>query len=285
MGYGDLGFTGHPKIKTPHLDKLAKGGAIFTHFYSPAQVCSPSRAATMTGRMPHRHGIYSFIGGSSGNLTHLPKSEITIPQLLRKNGYQTAIVGKWHNSLIEVQMQRDKTGNKDIPDMEHYGFDYWFCSDDNAKIRNKPGWIRSGKMEGTKNGLAANIIGSEAVHWLIKERNPDKPFIQFVHFYEPHWYVDAPEEITRRYLGKTTQNKNEAIYFASVTNSDAEIGKIHRTLKELDLEKNTLILFTSDHGPAKLGEGKRDRNYGTATPYRGHKYGLWDGSIHTPGLA
>ena len=75
LGYGDLGFTGHPHIRTPHLDQLSKNGATFTHFYSPAQVCSPSRAATITGRMPHRHGIYSFIGGSSGSLTHLPKTD------------------------------------------------------------------------------------------------------------------------------------------------------------------------------------------------------------------
>lgn len=284
LGYGDLGFTGHPKIKTPHLDQLAKGGATFTHFYSPSQVCSPSRAATLTGKMPHRHGLYSFIGGSSGNLAHLPKPETTIPQLLRKNGYQTAIIGKWHCSLIDVQMARQKNGQNDIPSMEHYGFDYWFCSDDNAKIRNKPGWIRNGKHEGTKPGLAANIVGSESIHWLTKKRDPKKPFIQFVHFYEPHWYVDAPETITQEYLAKATQNKNKAIYFAAVTNVDREIGKIHRTLKKLGLEKNTAIFFTSDHGPSSLGGGKKDRNYGTAAPYRGHKYGLWDGSVHTPGF-
>ncbi len=285
LGYGDLGFTGHPTIKTPNLDKLSKGGATFTHFYSPAQVCSPSRAAAITGRMPHRLGIYSFIGGSSGSLTHLPKTEITIPQLLRKNGYQTAMIGKWHNSLIEVQMKRDKAGKNDIPSMDHYGFDYWFCSDDNAKIRNKPNWIRNGKNEGMKKGLAANIVGQEAVHWLTKERNPSKPFIQFVHFYEPHWYVDAPEDITKQYLAKDTDNKNQAIYFAAVTNVDKEIGNIHRTLEELKIADNTLILFTSDHGPSTLGDGKRDRNYGSAEPYRGYKYGLWDGSVHAPGVA
>ena len=284
LGYGDLGFTGHPKIKTPHLDQLAKGGATFTHFYSPAQVCSPSRAATMTGKMPHRHGIYSFIGGSSGSLVHLPKSEVTIPQLLRKNGYQTAIIGKWHCSLIGVQIARQKAKINDIPSMDHYGFDYWFCSDDNAKIRNKPGWIRNGKNEGAQPGLAAHIVGSEAIHWLTKERTPEKPFIQFVHFYEPHWYVDAPETITQKYFGKATQNKNEAIYFAAVTNMDRQIGNIHRTLKQLGLEENTVIFFTSDHGPSSLGTGKKDRNYGTTSPYRGHKYGLWDGSVHTPGL-
>lgn len=284
LGYGDLGFTGNKKIKTPNLDGLSRDGATFTHFYSPAQVCSPTRAATITGRMPHRLGIYSFIGGSSGSLTHLPKSEITIPQLLRKNGYQTAIIGKWHNSLIQVQMKRADAGKNDIPSMDHYGFDYWICSDDNAKIRNKPNWIRNGKNEGVKEGLAANIVGKEAVHWLNKERDPDKPFIQFVHFYEPHWYVDAPKDITQQYLDSVTKNKNEAIYFAAVTNVDQEIGNINRTLQQLKIAENTVILFTSDHGPASLENGKRNRNYGTASPYRGHKYGLWDGSIHVPGI-
>ncbi|MEN8773564.1 MAG: sulfatase-like hydrolase/transferase [Akkermansiaceae bacterium] len=284
LGYGDLGLTAHPHIKTPHLDQLAKDGANFTHFYSPAQVCSPSRAATLTGRMPHRHGIYSFIGGSSGDLTHLPKTETTIPQLLRRNGYQTAIFGKWHCSLIETQIERAANGQNDIPTMDHYGFDYWFCSDDNAKVLNKPGWIRNGKTEGTKPGLAANIVGSEAVHWLTEERNPEKPFIQFVHFYEPHWYVEAPERITQRYHRSVTKNRNEAVYFASITNIDQQVGHIHQALKSLNLEENTLILFTSDHGPAKLGKANMDRNYGTAAPYRGNKYGLWDGSIHTPGI-
>ncbi|NWK54137.1 sulfatase-like hydrolase/transferase [Verrucomicrobiaceae bacterium N1E253] len=280
MGYGDLGFTGHPHIKTPHLDALSKGGASFQHFYSPAQVCSPTRAAMMTGRMPHRHGIYSFIGGSSGNLTHLPKKEVTLPQLLRKNGYQTAIIGKWHCSLLQVQMKNDQ-----IPSMDHYGFDYWFCSDDNAKILDKPGWLRNGKSEGAKSGLAANVVGKEAVHWLKNVRNPEKPFIQFVHFYEPHWYVEAPKEDVQDYLKAATANRSEAIYFGAITNVDREVGRITGALKELGLIDNTLILFSSDHGPAKLGKGKADRNYGTATPYRGNKYGLWDGSIHVPGIA
>ena len=279
MGYGDLGFTGHSKIKTPHLDALAKGGATFNHFYSPAQVCSPTRAAMLTGRMPHRHGIYSFIGGSSGSLTHLPKSEVTIPQILRKAGYQTAIIGKWHCSLNQVQQKNDK-----IPTMDHYGFDYWFCSDDNAKILNKPNWIRNGKNEGTKKALAANVVGKEAVHWLTKVRKNNKPFIQFVHFYEPHWYVAGPDDLVSSYLKTATKNENEAHYFAAVTNVDREIGNITKTLEKLGLKDNTVILFSSDHGPAKLGGGKSDRNYGTANPYRGNKYGLWDGSIHTPGI-
>lgn len=280
LGYGDLGFTGNKNIETPHLDSLAKGGVVFNHFYSPAQVCSPSRAATMTAKLPYKLGIYSFIGGSSGSLTHLPKEEVTLPQIMRKAGYQTAIVGKWHVSLIQEQMK-----NQAIPSMNDYGFDYWFCSDDNAKILNKPSWIRNGKPEGLKKGFAANVVGKEAVHWLKNERDPDKPFIQFVHFYEPHWYVAGPQDMVEHYLKTKTKNEKEAHYFAAVSNVDKEIGNITKALKGLGIDQNTLVLFTSDHGPSSLGSGKTDRNYGTAAPYRGNKYGLWDGAIHVPGVA
>jgi arylsulfatase A len=279
LGYADLGVTGHPKIKTPHLDALAQNGAIFNHFYSGAQVCSPSRAAMMTGKMPHRSGIYSFIGGSSGNLTHIPKFIATLPQILREAGYQTALVGKWHNSLNQVQ-----ANNKNIPSMDHYGFDYWFSSDDNSKILNKPNWLRNGKNEGTKKGYSANIVGMEAIHWLKDLRDPKKPFIQFIHFYEPHWRIEAPLKLVNQYLTSATDNKNEAIYFGAVSNVDLEIGNIMKTLKKLGIAENTAVFFTSDHGPAKLGKGKSFRNYGSAAPYRGNKYGLWEGSIHVPGI-
>jgi len=279
LGYGDLGLTGHPEIKTPHLDALATGGATFTHFYSPAQVCSPTRAAMMTGKMPHRSGIYSFIGGSSGDLPHIPKDIETLPQILREAGYQTALIGKWHNSLNQVQAR-----NKNIPSMDHYGLDYWFSSDDNSKILNKPNWLRNGKNEGTKKGYSANIVGKEAIHWLKELRDPEKPFIQFIHFYEPHWRIEAPEKLVNEYLRSATDNENEAIYFGAVSNVDLEIGNIMKTLRKLGIVENTVVFFSSDHGPAKLGQGTSFRNYGSAAPFRGNKYGLWDGSVHVPGI-
>ena len=280
LGYGDLGVTGNRKIKTPNIDALARDGALFNHFYSPAQVCSPSRASMMTGRMPHRLGIYSFIGGSSGDLVHLPKTEVTIPQILRKAGYQTAIIGKWHNSLNLVQAKNDK-----IPSMDHYGFDYWFSSDDNGINLDKPNWIRNGKTVGKVKGYTANTVGREAVRWLKEVRDPKKPFIQFVHFYEPHWTVEAPKSLTAKYLKSATENANEAVYLGAVNNVDLEVGNILKTLSELGIEDDTAIFFSSDHGPARLENSKRfKRNYGSAKPYRGNKYGLWEGSIHVPGI-
>jgi len=280
MGYGDIGPNGNKKIKTPHLDAMAKRGALFKHFYSPAQVCSPSRAAMMTAKQPYKLGIYSFIGGSSGSLTHLPKEETTLPQIMRKAGYQTAIIGKWHCSLLQVQMQ-----NKAIPSMDDYGFDYYFCSDDNAKILDKPNWIRNGKDEGMRKGLAANVVGDEAIKWLKTERDQKKPFIQFVHFYEPHWYVEGPKDMVADYLKSETKNENEAHYFAAISNVDKEVGNINKALKDLGIDDNTLVLFTSDHGYSRRGGGKANRNYGSSEPYRGMKYGLWDGSVHVPGIA
>ncbi len=94
MGYGDLGCYGHPRIKTPSLDRMAKEGVRFTSFYSGAPICSPSRAALFTGRNPYRVGIRDWIQQDSG--IYLPRSEVTIPQLLKKAGYTTCLSGKWH---------------------------------------------------------------------------------------------------------------------------------------------------------------------------------------------
>ena len=277
LGYGDLGCTGHELIRTPNLDLLAGEGARLTNFYAPASVCSPSRAAMMTGRNGYRHGIYGFIH-TGAPYVHLPKGEVTLPQLMRKGGYETALIGKWHVSLNDFRKKF-----KEIPSMEDYGFDYWYSSDNNTVIKDKPGWWRNGKKLDKQNGYAANLVGKDAVRWLKEEWDMEKPFFQLVHFYEPHWFVDAPRDLVEGYLGEVSEN--EAYYYAAVENVDREVGRILRTLKEEGLEQDTLVFFTSDHGPATLGKGRnRFRNYGTAKPYRGKKYGLWDGSVHVPGI-
>ncbi|MGY8770600.1 MAG: sulfatase family protein [Pirellulales bacterium] len=279
LGYGDLGWTGHPHIKTPNIDKLAEQGVSFSQFYAPASVCSPSRASMITGRMSYRLGIYGFIHAGDPYV-HLPVDEITIPQLFRKAGYQTALIGKWHVSWND---SRKKWPH--IPSMDQYGFDYWFSSDNNTVIHNKPAWWRNGKQLGTIKGYAAEVVATEAIDWITTKRDKTKPFLQYVHFYEPHWLIEAPGNIVQQYDEKATQIKNEAIYFAAVAHVDLQIGRIIKALETQNLSENTIVLFTSDHGPANLGNSRSlNRNYGTAKPYRGNKYGLWDGSIHVPGI-
>lgn len=279
LGYGDLGCTGHPHIKTPNIDRLAKDGGVFRNFYAPASVCSPTRAAMMTGRMPYRHGVYGFIHVGDPYV-HLPKEEVTIPQLFRAAGYQTALSGKWHVSLNDYRKEYPR-----IPSMDHYGFDYWFSSDNNTVIHKKPDWWRNGTALGVQDGYAAEVVGDDAVRWLKEGRDKEKPFLQFVHFYEPHWFVDAPREIVDGYLGTATENENEAYYFASVENVDRQVGRVLKAIDEEGLREKTMVFFTSDHGPATVGKGRgRFRNFGVPDPYRGRKYGLWEGSVHVPGI-
>jgi arylsulfatase A len=113
----------------------------------------------------------------------------------------------------------------------------------------------------------------------------DKPFMLSVHFYEPHWLLVGPDKLVKKYENHYDENKQLAHYPAAVENVDNEIGRILAKLKEKGLDKNTIIVFTSDNGAAKFGKGRNaNRNDGRAAPYKGNKYGLWDGSVHVPGF-
>jgi len=192
------------------------------------------------------------------------------------------MIGKWHLANHEYKAE---VPNNNLPSMDEYGYDYWFSSDDNAKILNKPNWWNNGKKIGTIKGHAANVVGNESVNWLKNHRKNDKPFLLNINFYEPHWYVDAPDELFNEYKPYYKDEKKRAHYPGCIANVDNEIGRVVNTLKELNLDKNTVIIFTSDHGPNSYGlDSKKDRNDGRSTPYRGYKYGLWEGSIHVPAM-
>jgi len=278
LGYGDLGCTGHPRIRTPNIDAIARDGLTFTNYYSPASVCSPSRAAMLTGRMPHRSGIYGFIhAGAPG--VHLPRTETTFPSVLRDAGYRTSLVGKWHVSLVE------HAKSLKVPTPRDHGFDDWFCSDNNTVIRNKPGWWRNGQPLGKLEGLAAAVVADETLRWLRQDRRQGEPFLLMVNFYEPHWRVEAPNELVRDHQARGVVSQDEATYYACVEGIDEQVGRIDAMLEALELRENTLVIFTSDNGPATLGEDNaHNRNYGSSVPFRGRKYGLWEGSIRVPGL-
>jgi arylsulfatase A len=232
----------------------------------------------MTGRMPYRQGIYGFLHVGA-KYQHLRASEVTFPQLLRSAGYQTALVGKWHLS------HNDHRRTHPQPSMREYGFDYCFSSDNNTVIRNKPGWWENDLEVGTVKGLAANVVGDRAVHWLKERRRERQPFLLCVHFYEPHWRVEGPDELVKKYERHFPKHPQRAHYPACIENMDHEVGRILDTLRDLGVEERTVVFFTSDNGPAKFGKGRAyERNAGNAGPYRGWKYGLWDGSVHVPGF-
>jgi arylsulfatase A len=267
LGYGDLACYGHPHIKTPHLDQMAKDGARFTSFYSTAPVCSPSRVGLMTGRSPNRAGVYDWIPG--GRNVHMRASEVTIPQLLKKAGYATCMSGKWHcNGKFNSDAQ---------PQPDDAGFDHWFGTQNNASPShaNPKNFVRNGRPVGPLKGYSCQLVVDEGITWLDKQvaEKPDQPFFMYLAFHEPHEPVASPREMVDGY-GDVAENRNQAEYFANVENLDAAVGKVLAALKRLDRDQDTLVIFTSDNGPETLKRyGGAGRSYGSPKPLRGMK--LW----------
>jgi len=262
LGYADLGSYGHPTIRTPNLDRLAREGVRFTDFYSAAPVCSPARAAFLTGRIPVRTGIYDWI--PPGSDMHLSAEETTVAELLRDAGYQTSMLGKWHlNGALDA----------DQPQPDDHGFDHWYAT---AGVLN-------GEEVGPLVGYACQLVTDEAIRWLREDRDPARPFFQFVSYHEPHEAIASPPELMASY--PATQNLHEAEYFANVTNLDLAVGRLLAALDEMDLAGDTFVLFTSDNGPEMLERHPQaHRSYGSAGPLRGKKLQLWEGGIRVPGI-
>ena len=255
LGYGDLGTFGHPTIRTPNLDRMASEGQKWTSFYVGASVCTPSRAALLTGRLPVRNGMMSakrrvlFPDSSSG----LPHAEITIPELLKEAGYATGMVGKWHLGHLPDYLPTN------------HGFDsYWGIpySNDMDAQQGFPGYQKKGKedpnyfapieqyqvpiIEGktvierpADQHTLTGRYTDRAVEYIRANRR--KPFFLYIAHNLPHIPLYAGKD----HLGKSRRG----IYGDVIEEIDAGVGKILSTLKELNLDRRTLVVFTSDNGP------------------------------------
>ena len=277
LGYGDLGCYGHPTIKTPQLDALARQGWRLTDCYSAAPVCSSSRAGLLTGRTPSRVGVYDWIPG--GNAMHLPAKEVTIAHRLKAAGYDTAMVGKWHcNGKFNSDAQ---------PQPDDAGFDHWFATQNNASPthRNPNNFVRNGQRVGKTQGFSSHVVAEEGIRWLKSRTDKNRPFYLHVCFHEPHEPIDSPNAMVARYKANGATKKGEALYFANVENMDAAVGKLMTALDELKLADNTLVVFTSDNGPETLNRYRGTwRSHGSPGPLRAMKLWMYDGGIRVPGI-
>ncbi len=275
LGYGDVGCYGHPTIRTPNIDRLAAEGMRFTDGYAAAPVCSPSRAGLLTGRNANRFGIYDWIPG--GSPMHMPSGEITIAELLRERGYATCQAGKWHcNGKFNSPAQ---------PQPGDQGFDHWFATQNNAgpSHANPKNFVRNGVPVGALEGYSCQIVADEAIRWLRTGRPADRPFFQYVCFHESHEIVASPPELVARYASEN--NVDRATYYANVTNIDLAVGRILAALGEMGLDKNTLVVFTSDNGPETLNRYPTGNHcYGSPGPLRGMKLHLYEGGIRVPAI-
>jgi arylsulfatase A len=275
LGYGDLGCYGHPMIRTPNLDKLASQGVRFTQCYAAAPLCSPSRAGLMTGRTPSRSGVYSWI--SQDNPMHLPASELTLATLLKRVGYRTAHVGKWHLNGMFNSKQQPQPGD--------HGFDHWFSTQNNAgpSHQDPKNFVRNGKPVGRMEGFSCQLVADEGIRWLKTGRDSPDPFFLYVCFHEPHEPVASPPKLVASY--PKAENEDQAQYFANVTNIDIAVGRLLDALEELKQADNTIVFFTSDNGPETLNRYPNARRcHGAVGPLRGRKLWLYEGGIRVPGI-
>ncbi len=272
LGWGDLGCYGNPRIQTPNLDAFARESVRFTQCYAACGVCSPSRAALLTGRTPYRNGVWRWI--PAGSDLHLRESEATLPEILRREGYQTAHVGKWHLS--------GKFNSADQPQPSDHGYDYWFATANNAipSHKNPVNFVRNGTPVGPLQGFSGPLVAREAVHWLDVERDPDRPFFLAVWPHEPHMPIDSDP----RFMAPYADIEEEGIrqHHGNVTQLDYAFGMVMEALKKEGLTENTLVIFTSDNGPA--GRGDTDRRRVSTGGLRGRKPSNYEGGIRVPGM-
>lgn len=267
MGWGDSAAYGHKVIQSPNIDKLASQGIKFTQGYSACGVCSPSRAAILTGRTPYRNGVWRHLSGT--HKAHLRESEITYPELLKEVGYQTCHVGKWH------LLSRQQFGNPEYPQPGvQGGFDYWMTTHNNAEPshKNPNNFVRNGEPVGELEGYSAPLVADEAIHWLKDLRDPSKPFAMSIWFHEPHKPIATDIKFSSLYPDESEKHSR---YYGNITQLDYALGKVMETLEEQKIADNTILIFTSDNGPLPA-EG------GETGGLRGNKRSDFEGGIRVP---
>lgn len=258
LGSADMGYRGS-EIRTPNIDRLAAEGVQFERFYS-FPLCSPTRAALMTGRSPMRYGIlYEVLKGFARQ--GLPAEEQLMPQSFRAAGYQTAIVGKWHLGHARKWM---------LPNAR--GFDHSYGHLNGALDYNKHefegglDWHRNGKSL-REEGYSTDLLAAEAVRW-IQNRNKAKPLFLYLPFNAPHGPLMAPAGLIDKYPG--IANRGRRTYAAMVDSLDSAVGRVLSTLDEQGMRENTLLLFFSDNGGhTPVGASNAPLRGGKATTFEG----------------
>ncbi|MFT6864660.1 MAG: arylsulfatase A-like enzyme [Akkermansiaceae bacterium] len=305
QGWGDVGYNGHPHLKTPHLDQMQAEGVTFTRFYSGAAMCSPTRGSCYTGRNPYRFGITFAMKGM------LEPSEIPITSVMKKEGYTTGHFGKWHLGTLSKEKGDQKRWGTFSKDPKRYYCPPWERDVDVSFVTESkvPTWdplIDPGALgkkkkakkqpesneaygndyfsgpsqtvtENTK-GDDSRVIMDRTIPFIRAAAEKKSPFFAAVWFHTPHSPVVGGPKYLEMYQDQPEPAQH---YYACLTAMDEQVGRLRAELKSLGIADNTMVWFCSDNGPARQGS---PRHVGTAKNLKGYKLSLNEGGIRVPGL-
>ena len=301
LGYGDLSILGQAHFETPHIDKLARKGMIFTDHYSGSTVCAPSRASLLSGLHTGHAPVRGNLEWQPEGQYPMPKSTYIIPQMLRRAGYTSGIFGKWGLGAPEtasepLSMGFDRFYGYNCQRIAHHYYPYFLWDDDSLEVL----WDNFGMETGT---YAPDLIHQEVLEFI--EINKDRPFFCYYAIIQPHAEMFAQEEYMNKYRGKFlpessfvgtdegpsfrrgaygSQPEAHAAFAAMVNSIDDYVGDIVAKLEGLGIAEDTLIIFTSDNGPHSEA-GHNPEYFNSNGTFKGRKRDLYEGGIRVPMIA
>jgi len=271
MGYGDFGAF-NSVVQTPNLDSLMGEGICFRQHYTASPICSPARASLATGRVPHRTG--AITQHELHGLDRIALREVTMADMFQNSGYATGLIGKWHNGALDSRFEPNARGFEEFVGFCGGWADYYdYTLRVNDSFRSSDGTYMTDAL--TDNALS------------FIERHQDSPFFLQVSYTAPHSPFQAPEELVSKYRSKGL-NRVTATTYAMIEVMDQGIGRILQSLEDSNIEKDTIVLFTSDNGPAffnppyMLDPGENTFNERFNCGMRGSKGWIYEGGIRVP---
>lgn len=300
QGWGDVGFNGHLRLKTPHLDAMAREGVRLERFYAAVPVCSPTRGSCLTGRHPSR---YNINWASEGRM---PAGEVTLAEALRDAGYTTGHFGKWHLGQLSRTLRQGRKNKVEAsryaPPWDH-GFTTCFTTEGNVPTFNPYFYTNTAERVESILKQDAETVGTEhrwaENYWtgpgrfvdenlegddsqLIMDRAlefirgaAEGPFFACIWFHTPHTPVAAGREWRRPYAQLEVEKQH---YYGSISAMDAQVGRLRSELRRLGRADDTVVFFCSDNGPSYI------HPHGSAGHFRGRKASLLEGGIRVPAL-
>ena len=272
MGYGDFGIFNDGPAQTPHLDALVHDGVCLSQHYAGSPVCSPSRSALLTGRYPHRTG--ALVPMEVRGRDRIALDEVTIGDTFKHAGYATGLIGKWHNGAFDDRYHPNARGFDEFVGFRGGWMDYFNW------------WIeRNGRRETADGRYLTDVFTAEAVDFVRRHRQ--EPFMLCVMYNAPHSPLQAPDEVVQPYLD-AGMSPGVAITYAMNEIMDRGVGQIAQTLDELALRDDTILMFTSDNGPAfnlrpdQVPEGMDTNTLRYNCGFNGQKGSVYEGGIRVP---